>query len=94
MSQPPPKTVPDEINRILSLPGFDFFKRLADALYFLWESFNKGLIRFPSYTVAAVPNASKNTGRIIYVSDETGGATLAFSDGTSWRRVQDRAVIS
>jgi len=31
---------------------------------------------------------------VIYVSNETGGATLAFSDGTNWRRVQDRAVVS
>jgi hypothetical protein len=46
------------------------------------------------YTVATVPAASSNQGKIIYVSDETGGATLAFSDGSDWRRVQDRAVIS
>jgi hypothetical protein len=46
------------------------------------------------YTVATVPTATDNEGQIIYVSDETGGATLAFSDGTDWRRVQDRVVIS
>jgi hypothetical protein len=47
-----------------------------------------------SYTVAGVPSASGNPRRIIYVSNESGGAVLAFSDGTSWRRVTDRAVIS
>lgn len=47
-----------------------------------------------SYTVAGVPTASLWTSGVIYVSDETGGATLAFSDGTNWRRVQDRAIIS
>lgn len=48
-----------------------------------------------SYTVATVPSASASgAGAEIYVTDETGGATLAFSDGTNWRRVQDRAVIS
>jgi hypothetical protein len=31
---------------------------------------------------------------IALVSDETGGATVAFFDGTDWRRVQDRAVVS
>lgn len=46
-----------------------------------------------SFTVAGLPSASTAAG-IIYVSDETGGATLAFSDGTNWRRVQDRAVVS
>lgn len=33
-------------------------------------------------------------GGIIYVPDDTGGAVLAFSDGTNWRRVTDRAIIS
>ncbi len=48
----------------------------------------------PAYTVAGVPSASVNVRGIIYVSDEAGGATLAFSDGTNWRRVQDRAVVT
>ena len=47
-----------------------------------------------TYTVATLPTASSFTRGLIYVSDETGGATLAFSDGTNWRRVQDRAVVS
>lgn len=48
-----------------------------------------------SYTVSTVPDATQSgAGTIIYVSDETGGSVLAFSDGTDWRRVTDRAVIS
>lgn len=47
----------------------------------------------PSYTVAGVPSAAM-AAQIIYVSDETGGAVLAFSDGTNWRRVTDRAIVS
>lgn len=47
-----------------------------------------------SYTVATVPDATANTARMIFVSDETGGAVPAFSDGTDWRRVTDRVVIS
>lgn len=47
-----------------------------------------------AYTVATAPSAATHTGHMIYVSDEAGGATMAFSDGTDWRRVQDRAVIS
>lgn len=46
-----------------------------------------------SYTVATVPAATP-AGRMIYVSDETGGAVPAFADGTNWRRVTDRAVVS
>lgn len=52
-------------------------------------------IRLASYTVATVPAAgTAGAGAQIYVSDETGGAVPAFSDGTNWRRVTDRAVIS
>ena len=47
-----------------------------------------------SYTVATLPDATEFEAHTIYVSDETGGATIAFSDGTNWRRVQDRAVVS
>lgn len=48
-----------------------------------------------SYTVATVPSAATaGAGAIIYVSNETGGAVSAFSDGTNWRRVTDRAVIA
>lgn len=45
-------------------------------------------------TVGNLPTASANTGAIMYCSNETGGATLVFSDGTNWRRVQDRAVAA
>lgn len=47
-----------------------------------------------SYTVATLPSASVNARLMIYVSDETGGAVPAFSDGTNWRRVTDRAIVS
>lgn len=48
-----------------------------------------------NYTVAGVPSATTaGAGAQIYVSNESGGAVVAFSDGTSWRRVTDRAIIS
>jgi hypothetical protein len=50
-------------------------------------------VKVGSYTVAGVPSASVPA-QIIYVSNESGGAVLAFSDGTNWRRVTDRAVVS
>lgn len=56
--------------------------------------FRQGRIpKVASFTVATVPSATE-PGQIIYVSDETGGAVIAFSDGTNWRRVTDRAVVS
>lgn len=47
-----------------------------------------------TYTVSTLPSASSYPRGIIYVSNETGGAVLAFSDGTNWRRFTDRAVVS
>lgn len=54
---------------------------------------SNGPIGVKSYTVSGVPSASV-AGRMIYVSNESGGAVPAFSDGTNWRRVTDRAIIS
>lgn len=48
--------------------------------------------RLPEYTVSSLPEAQ--AGFLIYVSDETSGGTIAFGDGTNWRRVQDRAIVS
>lgn len=53
-----------------------------------------GPVRVQSYAVSGLPAAGAGAGQIIFVSDESGGATLAFSDGANWRRVQDRAVVS
>ena len=47
----------------------------------------------PPYTVMTLPNASPS-GQMIYVTDDSGGSVPAFSDGTDWRRVTDRAVVS
>lgn len=48
-----------------------------------------------SYTVAeATALTYLNPGDMIFVSNETGGATMAFYDGTNWRRIQDRQIIS
>lgn len=53
-----------------------------------------GVALLKSYAKAALPAASSFPGGMIYVSDEAGGATPAFSDGTNWRRVADRAIVS
>jgi hypothetical protein len=46
-----------------------------------------------SYTVATLPSAA-TAAEMIYVSNEVGGAVPCFSDGTNWRRVQDRAIAA
>ncbi len=54
-----------------------------------------GALRVKSCAKAALPAAaSQGAGAILFVSDDVGGATLAFSDGSNWRRVADLAVVS
>lgn len=58
-----------------------------------------GITRIREHTVADLPDAadfdpSEGGAALLYVSNETGGATVAFSDGTNWRRVQDRVIVS
>jgi hypothetical protein len=47
----------------------------------------------PSFTTTTLPSAGI-AGAMIYVTNETGGAVPAFADGTNWRRVTDRAIVS
>lgn len=47
----------------------------------------------PSYTVAGLPSAA-TAAQFVYVTNEAGGPVPAFSDGTNWRRVTDRAIVS
>lgn len=72
----------------------DAFTRLNDLIARTGGERGEALGPLPSYTVATLPSAANNPRALIYVSDESGGATIAFSDSTNWRRVQDRAVVS
>jgi len=47
----------------------------------------------PSYTVSTLPAATP-AGQMAYVTNESGGAVPAFADGTNWRRVTDRAIVT
>lgn len=54
-----------------------------------------GPVRVASMAKASLPSAATTgAGALLHVSDEAGGAVLAFSDGADWRRVTDRAVVS
>ena len=55
---------------------------------------SSGVVVCGEYTVSTLPTAATYQAGSIMVSDETGGYTMAFSDGTNWRRVQDRAIVS
>ena len=54
----------------------------------------RGPQRLKSYTVADLPSAADNAEAMVFVKNESGGAVPAFSDGSNWRRVTDRAVVS
>lgn len=51
-------------------------------------------VRLPTFAKADLPAAATFIACWIYVTDEAGGATPAFSDGSAWRRAADRAVVS
>jgi len=51
-------------------------------------------LRVASYKVATLPPAAAWSRCVVVVTDETGGETLAVSDGTDWRRVTDLAVVA
>jgi len=46
------------------------------------------------YMVANLPTPPSNKSFMVFVSDASGGSIPAFWDGTNWRRVTDRAIIS
>lgn len=68
-------------------------------LYFddITQRFNDFLlgtqVTLPPYTVDTLPPVLAARG-LISVLDEIGGEVPAFSDGTNWRRVTDRAIVS
>lgn len=58
------------------------------------EIINSSPMRLMPRTVAQLATLTASAGAMVYVTNETGGAVPAFFDGTSWRRVTDRAVVS
>jgi hypothetical protein len=54
-----------------------------------------GSVKPAALAKAALPSASiTGAGAMLMVTDEAGGPVIAFSDGTAWRRVTDRAVVA
>ncbi len=54
-----------------------------------------GTPRIPAFAVGALPSAgAAGAGAIVFASNETGGPTLAYSDGVNWRRCTDAAVVA
>lgn len=52
-------------------------------------------LRVKTFAKAALPAASgEGAGAVAYVPDDAAGATLAFCDGATWRRVHDRQPVA
>jgi hypothetical protein len=47
-----------------------------------------------TYTLLTLPTAAGKAGGLIWVSDLTAGAFFCYSDGTDWRRLDDKTIAS
>lgn len=82
------------ISQVTGLPSVRFQLYLDDIQQKLNQILLGDAIIMPEYDVATVPAAADNINGAIIVDDETGGRTIATSDGTNWRRVSDGAIVS
>ena len=58
------------------------------------EIINDAPMKLKGYTVSQLGSLTSSAGAMVYCTDETGGSIPAFYDGTNWRRVSDRAIVS
>jgi hypothetical protein len=58
------------------------------------ETLNTAPMTLYSRTVSQLSSLTATTGAMVFCTDESGGSVPAFFDGTNWRRVTDRAVVS
>jgi hypothetical protein len=69
-------------------------KSVLSAIWVQWfDKLRRELYTAPPYTVATLPT-NVVAGSMSFVSNESGGSVLAFFDGSNWRRVTDRAIVS
>ena len=68
-------------------------------IYTLYVRVKPGPLPVQGYAKINLPSASlwgngADLSALVFVNDEAGGKTLAFSDGTNWRRVTDNAIVT
>jgi hypothetical protein len=51
-------------------------------------------VRLKPYLKTELPSAAEYAGALIYVSNATGGAAVAYSNGTNWLRCDTSVTIS
>lgn len=86
-------------------PGIVTFP--SPQLYGGWQEWASALLRIlgqqftlyanvrplPTFLVAELPKPSPG-GILVFVANESGGPTIAYSDGSTWRRAYDNAPVS
>jgi len=99
LPKPPPYDGEDPAMAAL----FDWARDLTDAVQRALSVMGSQMVRkgdpveLPAVTVAqlaAFKFRAGQKGRMVHVTDEAGGEVPAFSDGTAFRRVTDRSVVS
>ncbi len=50
--------------------------------------------RLKAFAKSDLPADPRHRAGLVYVTDEAGGPVPAFHDGSDWRRVTDRAIVS
>ena len=58
------------------------------------EIINDAPMKLVSKTVTQLSTLVSSVGAMVFCTNESGGAIPAFYDGTNWRRVSDRAIVS
>jgi hypothetical protein len=58
------------------------------------EIINTAPMKLVGKTVTDLSTLVSSVGSMVFCTNESGGAIPAFYDGTNWRRVSDRAVVS
>lgn len=70
------------------------WKTIVEAFNLSVETDANLLFQPKSYTVLTLPAAATYPRAIVYVSDQSTGAEMAFSDGSVWRIFSTRAQVS
>lgn len=91
----PPSAHKDEGWQRKEIPPRQWQNWLARQYYDWIVYLDEAVHKLDTHTVAQLPSASNaGKGAIVYVTNEVGGEVPAFSDGSNWRRMTDRTIVS
>ena len=88
---PPPTSIQDKSTQEWSRWFNRLYNRVGDGPFKL-RTYSKS--NLPTESDWGHSGTANSFTSLIGVYDETSGFTIAFSDGTNWRRVQDRSIIT